>query len=471
MKPLPGARLTLINPDPTAPYTGMLPGHVAGHYPRDALEIDLVRLARFAGARLILGAASAIDRAARTITVGSRRIAYDLASIDIGITSDLPDLEGFSANTAPRRNRSAPTPPAGPPTSTEQAPPPSPSSAPAWAASSSPWPWPTPCEAETAPPQSPSSTAPRRSPAPPPPLPAACAPTSGNSASSSSKTFGSPRSPPPPFASRTAARSPPPSPSAPPAHAPSLARHNRPRPARRLRHRRPHPPVLRPRDLRLRRRCPPRPCPAPEGRRLRGPRGARPLRQPPRGAHRIAPQGLRSAGRLPQARLPRPPVRGGRAGRPHGRRRLGLAPQGPHRPPLHGPPRGPARDARPEAPGRGRPRPPHGDGRPAALRRLRFEGRPRPSPARSRPCPPTRKDVLTRPGDDAAILRMGRTTQVSPPTTSAPSRSTPGRHGPHCRDPRARRHLGHGRHPAGGARPDHPPPLSPPSGEDARRTP
>ncbi len=96
MKPLPGARLTLINPAPTAPYTGMLPGHVAGHYPREALDIDLVRLARFAGARLILGSASAIDREARTITVGDRRIAYDLASIDIGITSDLPDLAGFS---------------------------------------------------------------------------------------------------------------------------------------------------------------------------------------------------------------------------------------------------------------------------------------------------------------------------------------------------------------------------------------
>ena len=48
MNPLPGARLTLINPEPTAPYTGMLPGHIAGHYIREALEIDLMRLARFA---------------------------------------------------------------------------------------------------------------------------------------------------------------------------------------------------------------------------------------------------------------------------------------------------------------------------------------------------------------------------------------------------------------------------------------
>ena len=55
MDPLPGARLTLINPNPTAPYTGMLPGFVAGHYRLDELEIDLVKLARFAGARLIFG--------------------------------------------------------------------------------------------------------------------------------------------------------------------------------------------------------------------------------------------------------------------------------------------------------------------------------------------------------------------------------------------------------------------------------
>ena len=29
MRPLPGVRLTLINPGPMAPYTGMLPGHIA----------------------------------------------------------------------------------------------------------------------------------------------------------------------------------------------------------------------------------------------------------------------------------------------------------------------------------------------------------------------------------------------------------------------------------------------------------
>ena len=91
MKPLAGVRLTLINPDPVAPYTGMLPGLIAGHYQRADIMIDLVRLARFAGARLILDRAIGIDRDAQTVILQGRApLPYDLASIDIGITSDLP---------------------------------------------------------------------------------------------------------------------------------------------------------------------------------------------------------------------------------------------------------------------------------------------------------------------------------------------------------------------------------------------
>ncbi|MEX3316425.1 selenide, water dikinase SelD [Sulfitobacter sp. PS-8MA] len=96
MDPLPGARLTVINPGPTAPYTGMLPGHIAGHYERDALEIDLMRLCRHAGARLILGKAIGIDRAAREIMVeGQGALGYDVASFDVGVTSDM-GLPGFA---------------------------------------------------------------------------------------------------------------------------------------------------------------------------------------------------------------------------------------------------------------------------------------------------------------------------------------------------------------------------------------
>ena len=95
MDPLPGTRLTLVTPGPTAPYTGMLPGLIAGHYRREDLMIDLVRLARFAGARLILDRATGIDPGARVIHLGDRPpLPYDLCSVDVGITSDLPDLPG-----------------------------------------------------------------------------------------------------------------------------------------------------------------------------------------------------------------------------------------------------------------------------------------------------------------------------------------------------------------------------------------
>ena len=104
MSPLPGARLTVINPGPTAPYSGMLPGFVAGHYSRDELDIDLVKLARFAGARIVIGAATGIDTAARLIHVPGRPpIAYDVTSVDIGITSEMPTLPGFATHAIPAK--------------------------------------------------------------------------------------------------------------------------------------------------------------------------------------------------------------------------------------------------------------------------------------------------------------------------------------------------------------------------------
>ncbi|MEO9782067.1 MAG: selenide, water dikinase SelD [Sedimentitalea sp.] len=104
MRPLPGARMTLINPGPTAPYSGMLPGFVAGHYTRDDLDIDLIRLARFAGARVVVAAAHHIDTANRQVHVAGRPpVAFDLCSIDIGITSDMPDLPGFSDHAVPAK--------------------------------------------------------------------------------------------------------------------------------------------------------------------------------------------------------------------------------------------------------------------------------------------------------------------------------------------------------------------------------
>lgn len=97
MNPMPGVRLTLINPAPVAPYTGMLPGNIAGHYSRSEMMIDLVRLCRFVGAGLILDHAVGVDPASKRIYLSARPdISYDVTSIDTGITSDLPSIPGFT---------------------------------------------------------------------------------------------------------------------------------------------------------------------------------------------------------------------------------------------------------------------------------------------------------------------------------------------------------------------------------------
>ncbi|NQY12535.1 MAG: selenide, water dikinase SelD [Henriciella sp.] len=104
MKPLPGVQVTLVNPDVKAPYTGMLPGFVAGHYQRKDLDIDLVRLARAAGARLIVDRAIGLDPVAQTVQLADRPdIAFDILSIDIGISSRIPNSDGPSANIIPAK--------------------------------------------------------------------------------------------------------------------------------------------------------------------------------------------------------------------------------------------------------------------------------------------------------------------------------------------------------------------------------
>jgi selenide,water dikinase len=105
MKPLPGVRLTLITREVHTPYSGMLPGLIAGHYEFDDAHIDTGPLCRFAGARLYQSACVGVDRAAGTVLCDNRPpVPYDILSIDSGSvpnTSSVPGAAEFALPVKP----------------------------------------------------------------------------------------------------------------------------------------------------------------------------------------------------------------------------------------------------------------------------------------------------------------------------------------------------------------------------------
>ncbi len=90
MNPIPATRLTLISEQTLTPYSGMLPGFVAGHYSYLDTHIDLNRLCQWANVRFIRGTATGLDIDKKQVVVdGQAPISYDQLSIDVGSTPDL----------------------------------------------------------------------------------------------------------------------------------------------------------------------------------------------------------------------------------------------------------------------------------------------------------------------------------------------------------------------------------------------
>jgi len=104
MHPLPGVRVTLVSESPLTPYSGMLPGLLAGFYSHELAHIDLVRLCKWAGVRFIVQRMHGIDLQTKRIQMQGRPdLEYDLLSLDTGSTPDLsvPGASEFSTPVKP----------------------------------------------------------------------------------------------------------------------------------------------------------------------------------------------------------------------------------------------------------------------------------------------------------------------------------------------------------------------------------
>lgn len=102
LRPLPEARITLIAAAIHTPYSGMLPGMIAGHYGFDATHIDLQPLGRAAGARLIRDAITGISPDERVVTFAERPpLPYDVLSLDVGSTPSMDTVPGAREHALP----------------------------------------------------------------------------------------------------------------------------------------------------------------------------------------------------------------------------------------------------------------------------------------------------------------------------------------------------------------------------------
>ncbi|MGB8436053.1 MAG: FAD-dependent oxidoreductase [Burkholderiales bacterium] len=94
-RPLPGVSATLISPERFTPYSGMLPGLIAGHYEYRECHIDLAALARFACCTHVEEAVTHLDLARQVASIaGGGEHGWDVISLDIGSNPDTTGVPG-----------------------------------------------------------------------------------------------------------------------------------------------------------------------------------------------------------------------------------------------------------------------------------------------------------------------------------------------------------------------------------------
>lgn len=91
-EPLYGARLTLVSPLARQIYSAMLPGVIAGHYPREAAEFDVERLAHFAHAEFVAASVTRLEPGGGIATLDSgQALRADIVLINAGSATGAPE--------------------------------------------------------------------------------------------------------------------------------------------------------------------------------------------------------------------------------------------------------------------------------------------------------------------------------------------------------------------------------------------
>ena len=94
-KPLPDVTITLVSDVVQTPYSGMLPGYIAGFYSYEQTHINLANLCQEVGANLILDRAINLDLAQnKVICQGHDSLSFDYLSLDIGSTPNIIIVPG-----------------------------------------------------------------------------------------------------------------------------------------------------------------------------------------------------------------------------------------------------------------------------------------------------------------------------------------------------------------------------------------
>ncbi|MQA90094.1 MAG: pyridine nucleotide-disulfide oxidoreductase [Gemmatimonas sp.] len=96
--------VTLLAPEPTQLYTGMVPGYLYGRYRLEELAIDLEALCGAAGAVFRQERANVVDGDARLVETAEGPIPFEVASLDVGSVprgADLPGVRDHAASLRP----------------------------------------------------------------------------------------------------------------------------------------------------------------------------------------------------------------------------------------------------------------------------------------------------------------------------------------------------------------------------------